>query len=258
MKPANRVKFSVNLKKIIYQAYGEALITGSPLVEPAHLLLAVNNQLTPPLPVNQVRQLIGAQAAAGAAKTGATVLDQFSQNLTKLAKTGKLDAVIGREKEIEQVIRILARRSKSNAILIGDPGVGKTAIVEGLALKIAEGQVPDLLKNVQIYNLNLTNLLAGASYQGELEERLNQIIKEVKKTGQTIVFIDEIHMIVGAGGASGAMTAANILKPALARGDLNVIGATTADEFRQYLEKDPALERRFEPVYVEEPSPADT
>jgi ATP-dependent Clp protease ATP-binding subunit ClpC len=254
-----KVSFSVNLKKVIYLAYAESLITNSPLVEPVHFLLAVNEYLTPPLPANQVRQLIGAQIAASPQKSPtASVLDQFSQNLTKAAKLGKLDAVIGREKEIDQVIRILARRTKSNAILIGDPGVGKTAIVEGLALKISEGQVPDLLKNVQIYNLNLTNLLAGASYQGELEERLNQIVKEVKKIGQAIVFIDEVHMIVGAGGAAGAMTAANILKPALARGDLNVIGATTANEFRQYIEKDPALERRFEPVYIAEPSPADT
>jgi len=259
MPPVDKVSFSVDLKKIIYQAYAEALMANSPLVEPGHFLLAVNDRLPIPLPISQLRQLVGANLPAGPAKAGGVaVLDQFSQNLTKAARAGKLDAVIGRAKEIDQVIRILARRTKSNAILIGDPGVGKTAIIEGLALKIAEGQVPELLKHVQIYNLNLTNLLAGASYQGELEERLNQIVKEVKKMGQTIVFIDEIHMIVGAGAAAGAMTAANILKPALARGDLNVIGATTLDEFRQYIEKDPALERRFEPVYVEEPSPADT
>ena len=259
MPTVNKVSFSPELKKIIYQAYAEALMANSPLVEPGHFLLAVNDRLPVPLAISKLRQLVGANLPAGPAKTdGTSVLDQFSQNLTKAARAGKLDAVIGRTKEIDQVIRILARRSKSNAILIGDPGVGKTAIVEGLALKISQGDVPELLKQVQIYNLNLTNLLAGASYQGELEERLNQIVKEVKKMGQTIVFIDEIHMIVGAGAAAGAMTAANILKPALARGDLNVIGATTLDEFRQYIEKDPALERRFEPVYVEEPSPADT
>jgi len=259
MPTVNKVSFSPELKKIIYQAYAETLMANSPLVEPGHFLLAVNDRLPVPLAISKLRQLVGANLPAGPAKTdGTSVLDQFSQNLTKAARAGKLDAVIGRTKEIDQVIRILARRSKSNAILIGDPGVGKTAIVEGLALKISQGDVPELLKQVQIYNLNLTNLLAGASYQGELEERLNQIVKEVKKMGQTIVFIDEIHMIVGAGAAAGAMTAANILKPALARGDLNVIGATTLDEFRQYIEKDPALERRFEPVYVEEPSPADT
>ncbi|MCG2691701.1 ATP-dependent Clp protease ATP-binding subunit, partial [Microgenomates group bacterium] len=185
-------------------------------------------------------------------------LKQFSENLTQKALSGKLDPVIGREKEIEQLIRVLARRTKSNAILVGDPGVGKTAIVEGLALKIAQNQVPDILKNIQIFNLNLTTLLAGASYQGELETRLQSLIKEVKRLGSIIVFIDEIHMIMGAGSASGAMTAANILKPALARGDLNVIGATTADEFRQYIEKDPALERRFEPIKVDEPSRADS
>ena len=255
MPTVNKVSFSPELKKIIYQAYAEALMANSPLVEPGHFLLAVNDRLPVPLAISKLRQLVGANLPAGPAKTdGTSVLDQFSQNLTKAARAGKLDAVIGRTKEIDQVIRILARRSKSNAILIGDPGVGKTAIVEGLALKISQGDVPELLKQVQIYNLNLTNLLAGASYQGELEERLNQIVKEVKKMGQTIVFIDEIHMIVGAGAAAGAMTAANILKPALARGDLNVIGATTLDEFRQYIEKDPALERRFQPVLVPEPT----
>lgn len=256
MTSVDKVSFSIALKKVIYQAYAEALLTNSASVEPAHLLLAVNDFLSAPLNLAKLRQVVGAQTPAGPAKTaGASVLDQFSQNLTRAARAGRLDAVIGREKEIDQVIRILARRTKSNAILIGDPGVGKTAIVEGLALKISQGQVPELLQNVQIYNLNLTNLLAGASYQGELEERLNQVVKEVKRLGRVIVFIDEIHMIVGAGGAAGAMTAANILKPALARGDLNVIGATTADEFRQFIEKDPALERRFEPVYIDEPSP---
>src|SRR3989344_5806380 len=259
MKTVDKISFSVDLKKVIYQAYAESLMTNSPMVEPGHFLLAVNDYLPTPLNLSKLRQIIGNSLPSGPAKTsGASVLDQFSQNLTKAARAGKLDAVIGRAKEIEQVIRILARRTKSNAILIGDPGVGKTAIVEGLALKISEGKVPELLINVQIYNLNLTNLLAGASYQGELEERLNQIVKEVKKLGQAIVFIDEIHMIVGVGNSAGAMTAANILKPALARGDLNVIGATTLDEFRQYIEKDPALERRFEPVFVEEPSPEAT
>ncbi|KKW02870.1 MAG: ATPase with chaperone activity, ATP-binding subunit [Candidatus Beckwithbacteria bacterium GW2011_GWC2_49_11] len=156
------------------------------------------------------------------------------------------------------MIRILARRTKSNAVLLGDPGVGKTAIVEGLALKISQNDVPKLLADVQIYSLNLTSMLAGTSYQGELEERLQNLVKDIKKQGQVILFIDELHMIMGAGSAAGAMTAANILKPALARGDINVIGATTADEYRQYIEKDAALERRFEPVKVDEPSSQDT
>ena len=257
----DKVSFSPELKKIIYLSFAESLILNSPLVEPTHFLIPLNDYLAEPLDKKDLRQTIlnnfprnpepGQRGEAG-------TLKQFAENLTQKALTGKLDPVIGREKEIEQLIRILARRTKSNAILVGDPGVGKTAIVEGLALKIAQNQVPPILKNIQIFNLNLTTLLAGASYQGELEDRLQNLIKEVKRLGNTIIFIDEIHMIIGAGSAAGAMTAANILKPALARGDLNVIGATTAAEFRQYIEKDPALERRFEPVKVDEPSRADS
>ncbi|OIP03698.1 hypothetical protein AUK18_01410 [Candidatus Beckwithbacteria bacterium CG2_30_44_31] len=255
----DKVSFSPDLKKIIYLAFAESLILNSPLVEPTHFLIPLNDYLDEPLDKKDLRQLITATASANPPAGGeAGTLKQFAENLTQKALTGKLDPVIGREKEIEQLIRILARRTKSNAILVGDPGVGKTAIVEGLALKISQGQVPDLLKNIQIFNLNLTTLLAGASYQGELETRLQSLIKEVKRLGNIIVFIDEIHMIIGAGSAAGAMTAANILKPALARGDLNVIGATTADEFRQYIEKDPALERRFEPIKVDEPSRQDS
>lgn len=256
----DKVSFSPDLKKIIYLAFAESLILNSPLVEPVHFLIPLNDYLEEPLDKKDIRQAILNQLPSQPqSKTSDQLptLKQFSENLTQKALTAKLDPVIGREKEIEQLIRILARRTKSNAILVGDPGVGKTAIVEGLALKIAQNQVPDILKNIQIFNLNLTTLLAGASYQGELEDRLQNLIKEVKRLGSTIIFIDEIHMIIGAGSASGAMTAANILKPALARGDLNVIGATTADEFRQYIEKDPALERRFEPIKVDEPSRED-
>src|SRR3989344_4053253 len=252
---AGKVVMDKTLKTIIFLAYGESLTTNSPAVEPAHFLVPLNDYLQSPLDKTVVRSLIQEKAPAAPAGAKAAALDNFAENVTLKAKMGKIDEVIGRDKEIDQVIRILARRTKSNAILIGDPGVGKTAIVEGLALKIANADVPPLLKNVQIHNLNLTSLLAGTAYQGELEERLNAVIAQVKKTGNIIVFIDEIHMIMGAGGAAGAMTAANILKPALARGDLNIIGATTADEYRQYIEKDAALERRFEPVYVEEPSP---
>lgn len=254
---ADKVSFSPDLKKIIYLSFAESLILNSPLVEPIHFLIPLNDCLEEPLDKKDIRQAILNQLPSQPqSKTSDQLptLKQFSENLTQKALTAKLDPVIGREKEIEQLIRILARRTKSNAILVGDPGVGKTAIVEGLALKIAQNQVPDILKNIQIFNLNLTTLLAGASYQGELETRLQSLIKEVKRLGNIIVFIDEIHMIIGAGSATGAMTAANILKPALARGDLNVIGATTADEFRQYIEKDPALERRFEPIKVDEPS----
>ncbi|MFH0942700.1 MAG: ATP-dependent Clp protease ATP-binding subunit [Candidatus Beckwithbacteria bacterium] len=257
----DRVSFSPDLKKIIYLSFAETLILNSPLVEPVHFLSPLSDYLQEPLDKTELRQAILNLSPSGTtadSKNQSPTLQQFSENLTQKALAAKLDPVIGREKEIDQLIRVLARRTKSNAILVGDPGVGKTAIVEGLALKITQNQVPAILKNIQIYNLNLTTLLAGASYQGELETRLQSLIKEVKHLGNIIIFIDEIHMIMGAGGASGAMTAANILKPALARGDLNVIGATTQDEYRQYIEKDPALERRFEPVKVDEPSREDT
>ncbi len=258
----DKVSFSPDIKKIIYLAFAESLISNSPQVEPLHFLPPLTEFLDDTLTLKDVRQAVIDQLA-GSAQTKSDsqttpTLKQFAENLTQKALTGKIDPVIGRIKEIDQLIRILARRSKSNAILVGEPGVGKTAIVEGLALKISQNQVPNLLKNIQIFNLNLTTLLAGTSYQGELEDRLQNLIKEVKRSGNTIIFIDEIHMIMGAGGASGAMTAANILKPALARGELNVIGATTQDEYRQYIEKDPALERRFEPIKVDEPSREDT
>jgi len=259
-KKLDKVKFDKALKTLIYLSFSESLILNSPLVEPSHFLPALTDFISDPPPQTELRQAIQSHSSPSKSTSQKTTptLKQFAENLTQKALTGKLDPVIGREKEIEQLIRILARRSKSNAILVGDPGVGKTAIVEGLALKISQQQVPDILKNVKIYNLNLTTLLAGTSYQGELEDRLQSLIKEVKRTGQTIVFIDEIHMILSAGGASGAMTAANILKPALARGDLNIIGATTQDEFRKHIEKDSALERRFEPITVNEPSHEET
>ncbi len=255
------VKFSPDLKKIIYQSFAESLILNQPQVLPEHFLLAVNDYLAEPMDLKSLRQQINSTSPQNPepGRTGEmSTLKNFAENLTQKAASGQLDPVIGREQEIDQLIRVLARRNKSNAILVGDPGVGKTAIVEGLALKISQKDVPPILAGVQIYSLSLTNLLSGASYQGELEERLNSLIKEVKRQGNIIIFIDEIHMIMGAGNASGAMTAANILKPALARGDLNVIGATTQNEFRQYIEKDPALERRFEPIKVDEPSPTAT
>ena len=261
-KPPNKTSFSQNLKKLIYQAYAESLITNQPQVTPLHFLVPLNQFLTEPLEQKDLRQTVLAttptKPTPDKAQKSLSTLKQFAVNLTQKAQADKLDPVIGREKEINQLIRVLARRTKSNAILVGDPGVGKTAIVEGLALKIANNQVPKLLQGVQIHHLNLTTLLAGTSYQGELETRLQNLIKEVKRLGNTIIFIDEIHMIMGAGSAAGAMTAANILKPALARGDLNVIGATTQNEYRQHIEKDAALERRFEPVKVNEPSQATT
>ncbi|MBQ5533612.1 MAG: AAA family ATPase, partial [Bacteroidales bacterium] len=181
-------------------------------------------------------------------------LNRYAKNLNDLARKGKLDPVIGRDEEIRRVLQILCRRTKNNPILIGEPGVGKTAIAEGLAHRIVEGDVPENLKSKQIYSLDMGALVAGAKYKGEFEERLKSVIKEVTAgDGEIILFIDEIHTLVGAGGGEGAMDAANILKPALARGELRAIGATTTSEYQKYFEKDKALERRFQVVYVDEP-----
>ena len=186
------------------------------------------------------------------------LLDQFGRNLTKLAAEGKLDPVVGRQNEIERVMQILSRRTKNNPVLIGEPGVGKTAVVEGLAQRIASNQVPELLSSKQIYTLDLAALVAGSKYRGEFEERLKKVMKEIAQRGDIILFIDELHNLVGAGAAEGAIDAASILKPALARGELQTIGATTLDEYRKYLERDSALERRFQQIRVEEPSIDDT
>ncbi len=182
------------------------------------------------------------------------VLDEFSRDLTQLAMEKKLDPVIGREKEIERVVQILSRRTKNNPVLIGEPGVGKTAIVEGLAQKIVKGEVPEVLKGKRVVSLDLAAVVAGTKYRGEFEKRLKKIISEIVQTKEVILFIDEVHTLVGAGAAEGAIDAANILKPALARGELQAIGATTITEYRKYIEKDSALERRFQPIYVDEPS----
>jgi len=187
-------------------------------------------------------------------RSNTPVLDQFGRDLTNMAQEGKLDPVIGREKEIERVIQILSRRTKNNPVLIGEPGVGKTAIVEGLAQRIVEGNIPELLKDKRVVTLDLSGMIAGAKYRGEFEERLKTVMNEIKQAGNIILFIDEMHTIVGAGAAEGAIDASNILKPVLARGELQTIGATTLDEYRKYVEKDAALERRFQPVMVGEPS----
>lgn len=185
-------------------------------------------------------------------------LEKYAKNLVEQARSGKLDPVIGRDEEIRRVLQILSRRTKNNPILIGEPGTGKTAIVEGLAERIVRGDVPENLKNKQLYSLDMGALVAGAKYKGEFEERLKSVIKEVTNAnGQIILFIDEIHTLVGAGGGEGAMDAANILKPALARGELRAIGATTLNEYQKYFEKDKALERRFQTVMVNEPDEVD-
>ena len=187
-------------------------------------------------------------------KKETSVLSQYSRNLTELAKRGKLDPVIGREKEIQRVIQILSRRTKNNPCLIGDPGVGKTAIAEGLALRIVAGEVPDTVKDKQVMTLDLSGMVAGSKYRGEFEERIKRVIKEVIQAGNVLLFLDELHTLIGAGGAEGAIDASNILKPSLARGEIQLIGATTVAEYRKYIEKDAALERRFQPVTVEEPT----
>ena len=195
-------------------------------------------------------------APKGAAADG-KALAQYGKDLTQAARDGKLDPVIGRQEEIDRVIQILSRRTKNNPALVGDPGVGKTAVAEGLAQKIVSGDVPENLKNKRLIALDLTGMIAGAKYRGEFEERIKNVLEELKKAHDVILFIDELHMIVGAGAAEGAVDAANILKPALARGEIQMIGATTLDEYRKHIEKDAALERRFQPVTVNEPSPED-
>lgn len=191
-------------------------------------------------------------------KSTTPMLDQYSRNLSQLAKDGRLDPVVGREKEVERLIQILSRRTKNNPCLVGEPGVGKTAIVEGLAQRIEEGRVPDTIADKRILVLDLSGMVAGSKYRGEFEERIKRVIKEVTQDGNILVFIDEIHTLIGAGGAEGAMDAANILKPALARGEMQILGATTISEYRKYIEKDAALERRFQPVEVEEPTEEET
>ncbi|MBI8990350.1 ATP-dependent Clp protease ATP-binding subunit [Corynebacterium meridianum] len=196
----------------------------------------------------------GRAAGPAGERSNSLVLDQFGRNLTIAAKEGKLDPVVGREKEIERIMQVLSRRTKNNPVLIGEPGVGKTAVVEGLALDIVNGKVPETLKDKQVYSLDLGSLVAGSRYRGDFEERLKKVLKEINQRGDIILFIDEIHTLVGAGAAEGAIDAASLLKPKLARGELQTIGATTLDEYRKHIEKDAALERRFQPVQVPEPS----
>ncbi|MEG0320205.1 MAG: ATP-dependent Clp protease ATP-binding subunit, partial [Niameybacter sp.] len=190
-------------------------------------------------------------------KSNTPTLDKYSRDLTALAKEEKFDPIIGREKEIERITQILSRRTKNNPCLVGEPGVGKTAVVEGLAQKIIAGAVPDLLQSKRVVSLDLSAMISGTKYRGEFEERIHKVLEEVQQAGETILFIDELHTIIGAGGAEGAMDAANILKPSLARGEIQIVGATTL-EYRKHIEKDAALERRFQPVTVDEPTELET
>ena len=274
--PSGHIPFTPRAKKVLELSLREALQLGHNYIGTEHILLGliregegVAAQVLVKLgaDLNRVRQQViqllsgyqGKEAATAGGPAEGTpstslVLDQFGRNLTQAARESKLDPVIGREKEIERVMQVLSRRTKNNPVLIGEPGVGKTAVVEGLAQAIVKGEVPETLKDKHLYTLDLGALVAGSRYRGDFEERLKKVLKEIRTRGDIILFIDELHTLVGAGAAEGAIDAASILKPMLARGELQTIGATTLDEYRKHLEKDAALERRFQPIQVAEPS----
>jgi len=274
-----QIPFTPRAKKVLELALREALSLGHNYIGTEHILLGlvrenegvaarilldfdadaekIRNEIIRMLSGPGRRQQ-GGGGAPGEKTKSSKLLDQFGRNLTRQAAEGKSDPVVGRQTEIERVMQILSRRTKNNPVLIGEPGVGKTAVVEGLAARIAAGQVPELLKGKQIYTLDLAALVAGSKYRGEFEERLKKVMKEIMQRGDIILFIDELHNLVGAGAAEGAIDAASILKPALARGEMQTIGATTLDEYRKYLERDAALERRFQQIRVDEPSVDDT
>ena len=269
--------YTPRARRILEAASREAIRFKSPLIGTEHLLIAIIKEsdsvaarLLNTIGVNIKKLYVDLMMAMGEdtgnykedfqngkprdRKNSTQTLDQYSRDLTQLVREGKLDPVIGREKEIERVIQILSRRTKNNPCLIGEPGVGKTAIAEGIAAKIAAGDVPDTIKDKRLVTLDLSGMVAGSKYRGEFEERIKKVIAEVKQAGNVLLFLDELHTIIGAGGAEGAIDASNILKPSLARGEIQLIGATTLEEYRKYIEKDAALERRFQPVRVEEPS----
>ncbi|MDQ3355589.1 MAG: ATP-dependent Clp protease ATP-binding subunit [Actinomycetota bacterium] len=277
---SGQIPFTPRAKKVLELALREALSLGHNYIGTEHILLGlvrenegvaarilldfdadsekIRNEVIRMLSGPGGRRQGQGQGAQGEGKKSSKLLDQFGRNLTKLAGDGKLDPVVGRETEVERIMQILSRRTKNNPVLIGEPGVGKTAVVEGLAQRITGGEVPELLKNKQIYTLDLAALVAGSKYRGEFEERLKKVMKEITQRGDIILFIDELHNLVGAGAAEGAIDAASILKPALARGELQTIGATTLDEYRKYLERDAALERRFQQIKVDQPSIEET
>ena len=274
------IGFTPRTKRVIENAFREARRLGSECIGTEHLLIGIMREadsiavrimldlnVNPQKLYNEIVKVIndyetGDENSKQSSKSGSfnstPTLNQFGVDLTKQASEGKLDPVIGRKNEIDRIIQILSRRTKNNPCLIGEPGVGKTAVVEGLAEKIVEGEVPENLKDKRVVTLDISGMVAGAKYRGDFEERIKKALKEVKKAGDVILFIDEIHTIVGAGAAEGAIDAANILKPLLARGEVQIIGATTLNEYRKYIEKDSALERRFQPVTVQEPSIEDS
>ena len=279
--PSGHIPFTPRAKKVLELSLREALQLGHNYIGTEHILLGliregegVAAQVLVKLgaDLNRVRQQViqllsgyqgeknqgGAPGQAEGTPSTSLVLDQFGRNLTQAARDGQLDPVIGRANEIERVMQVLSRRTKNNPVLIGEPGVGKTAVVEGLAQNIVKGDVPETLKDKQLYSLDLGALVAGSRYRGDFEERLKKVLKEIRTRGDIIIFIDEMHTLVGAGAAEGAIDAASILKPMLARGELQTIGATTLDEYRKYIEKDAALERRFQPIQVNEPTLAHT
>jgi len=293
--PSGHIPFTPRAKKVLELSLREALQLGHNYIGTEHILLGliregegVAAQVLQKLgaELHKVRQTViqllsgaqgenepgsgpvesgtrsggGRRSSGSSAETGSgsTVLDQFGRNLTQYARDRKLDPVIGRQREIERVMQILSRRTKNNPVLVGEPGVGKTAIVEGLAQRIVSGDVPETLKGKHLYTLDLGALVAGSRYRGDFEERLKKVLKEIRTRGDIVLFIDEIHTLVGAGAAEGAIDAASILKPMLARGELQTVGATTLEEYRKYLEKDSALERRFQPINVDEPTVAET
>ena len=278
---SGQIPFTPRAKKVLELALREALSLGHNYIGTEHILLGLvreNEGVAARILLdfdadsekirNEVIRMLsgpggrrqgqssggGGGGAPGEGKKSSKLLDQFGRNLTKLASESKLDPCVGRETEIERIMQILSRRTKNNPVLVGEPGVGKTAVVEGLAQRITSSEVPELLKNKQIYTLDLAALVAGSKYRGEFEERLKKVMKEITQRGDIILFIDELHNLVGAGAAEGAIDAASILKPALARGELQTIGATTLDEYRKYLERDSALERRFQQIRVDEPT----
>lgn len=278
---ADRPQYTPRAKKIIENSISEAERLGASQAGTEHLLIALLKEtdclgvrLLNTRGINVKKLYVDLLTATGQdvnsakneymmqkgrrGKSATPVLDQYSRNLTEYAKEGRLDPVIGRDREITRLIEILSRRTKNNPCLVGEPGVGKTAVVEGLAQKIAVGDVPDIIKDKKVLTLDLSGMVAGSKYRGEFEERIKRAIKEVTQSGNVLLFIDEIHTIIGAGGAEGALDAANILKPSLARGELQLIGATTLEEYRKYIEKDAALERRFQPVDVNEPDTEET